>query len=202
MLLYNQEKHKRREDYVLKKLTWLLLVIIIFFLVSMNYNNIKLQIYKKIYKLDYEQYVEKYSKEYDVDKYLIFAIIKAESNFDDKAVSHKEAKGLMQLMYSTAQDVAEKIEIDLNEENILEPEININLGTKYISMLIQKYENINLALAAYNAGSGNVDGWINDGTLKSDGSDIENIPYTETNNYVRKILRDYDIYRETYQNNS
>ena len=68
------------------------------------------------------------------------------------------------------------------------------MGTKYISILIQKYNNINLALTAYNAGSGNVDNWINDGTLKSDGSDIEKVPFTETNNYVRKILRDYKIY--------
>ena len=87
----------------------------------------------------------------------------------------------------------------LNEENILEPDININIGTKYISMLIQKYGNINLALAAYNAGSGNVDGWIEKGTLKSDGSDIENVPFTETNNYVRKILRDYEIYKQIYE---
>ena len=105
----------------------------------------------------------------------------------------------MQLMYSTAEDIAKRIDIDLNEENILEPDININLGTKYISMLIQKYDNINLALAAYNAGSGNVDGWIEKGTLKADGSDIENVPFTETNNYVRKILRDYKIYKDIYE---
>lgn len=105
----------------------------------------------------------------------------------------------MQLMYPTAEDVAKKVNVDLNEENVLTPEININLGTKYISMLMQKYENINLALAAYNAGSGNVDNWIQDGTLKDDGSNIENIPYTETNNYVRKILRDYEIYQKLYK---
>ena len=105
----------------------------------------------------------------------------------------------MQLMYSTAEDIAKRIDIDLNEENILEPDININLGTKYISMLIQKYDNINLALAAYNAGSGNVDGWIEKGTLKADGADIENVPFTETNNYVRKILRDYEIYKDIYE---
>ena len=105
----------------------------------------------------------------------------------------------MQLMYSTAEDIAKRIDIDLNEEKILEPDININLGTKYISMLIQKYDNINLALAAYNAGSGNVDGWIEKGTLKADGSDIENVPFTETNNYVRKILRDYEIYKDIYE---
>ena len=144
------------------------------------------------------EYVEKYSKEYDVDKYLIYAIIKAESNFEKNATSNKGAKGLMQLMYSTAEETAKKIDVELTESNIYEPDININIGTKYISILIQKYGNINLALAAYNAGSGNVDNWINEGTLEKDGSNIENIPYVETNNYVRKILRDYDIYKKIY----
>ena len=153
----------------------------------------------KVYKLEYTEYVKKYANEYNVDEYLIYAIIKAESNFEPDAVSHRGAKGLMQLMYSTAEDIAKRINVNLNEDNILEPDININLGTKYISMLIQKYDNINLALAAYNAGSGNVDGWIEKGTLKADGSDIENVPFTETNNYVRKILRDYEIYKDIYE---
>ena len=153
----------------------------------------------KVYKLEYTEYVKKYANEYNVDEYLIYAIIKAESNFEPNAESHRGAKGLMQLMYSTAEDISKRIGIELNEDNILEPDININLGTKYISMLIQKYNNINLALAAYNAGSVNVDGWIEKGTLKSDGSDIENVPFTETNNYVRKILRDYEIYKNIYE---
>ena len=152
-----------------------------------------------MYKQEYTEYVKKYANEYGVDEYLIYAIIKAESNFEPNAESHRGAKGLMQLMYSTAEDIAKRINVNLNEDNILEPDININLGTKYISMLIQKYNNINLALAAYNAGSGNVDGWIEKGTLKSDGSDIENVPFTETNNYVRKILRDYEIYKNIYE---
>ena len=153
----------------------------------------------KVYKLEYTEYIKKYANEYNVDEYLIYAIIKAESNFEPNAESHRGAKGLMQLMYSTAEDISKRIDIELNEDNILDPDININLGTKYISMLIQKYNNTNLALAAYNAGSGNVDGWIEKGTLKSDGSDIENVPFTETNNYVRKILRDYEIYKNIYE---
>ena len=186
---------------LVKKIVILIILVIIGLSIcnKIDLKNIRNQIMMKIYKLEYSKYVKKYAKEYDVDKYLIFAIIKAESNFDQDAVSHREAKGLMQLMYSTAEEIAKKVNVDLNEENILEPDVNINLGTKYISMLIQKYGNINLALAAYNAGSGNVDGWIEKGTLKKDGSDIENIPFTETNNYVRKILRDYEIYKKLYE---
>lgn len=151
---------------------------------------------KQLYKKEYSEYVSKYSQEYGVEEELVYAIIKAESNFNPDAVSHQNAQGLMQLMYATAEEVAQKNGIQLTEENILDPEININIGTKYISELLKKYECMEVALAAYNAGSGNVDKWIKDGVIKSDGSDIENIPFKETNTYVRKIVRDYKIYQE------
>lgn len=197
-------KNARKEKKLLKLIKNIMILIISAIIVlsilgKIDYKSIKNQILKKMYKQEYTEYVKKYSKEYNVDEYLIYAIIKAESNFNQEAVSHREAKGLMQLMYSTAEDIDKRVDIEINEENILEPDININLGTKYISMLIQKYDNVNLALAAYNAGSGNVDGWIEKGTLKADGSDIENVPFTETNNYVRKILRDYKIYKQIYE---
>lgn len=104
----------------------------------------------------------------------------------------------MQLVESTAKDVAKKVDIQLTDdelkEKLLEPETNINLGTKYLSFLIERYQNVEVAITAYNAGIGTVDNWIEKGVIKADGSDIENIPYKETNNYVRKILRDYKIY--------
>ena len=153
---------------------------------------------KKLYKKDYSEYVSKYAEEYDIDENLIYALIKAESNFNEKAVSHQNAKGLMQLMQSTAQDLANRNQIKLTKDNILEPDININLGTQYIALLLNKYDSIEVALAAYNAGSGNVDRWIKNGTIKSDGSDIENFPYKETNTYVRKIMRNYKMYNELY----
>lgn len=185
-------------------LTKLLKKIIIFAIIIgivvlfLNYRNIKNFILKKIYIKEYTDYIEEYSRQYEVDSNLIYAIIKAESNFNEEAVSNKEAKGLMQLMYSTAIDVAKILKIDIDEEKILEPKYNIMLGTKYISMLIAKYNNIGLALAAYNAGSGNVDKWISENTINSNGDNIENIPFKETNNYVRKILRDYRIYEQLY----
>lgn len=164
--------------------------------------NIQNKILKIIYPIKYENFVENYSTKYEVDKNLIYAIIKAESNFNQQAVSNKEAKGLMQLMPQTAEDIAKKLDIEVTKEEIskklLEPEFNINLGTKYISNLLAKYSNIELALTAYNAGSGNVDTWVENGTLMADGSNIENIPYKEKNNYVRKILRDYEIYKKLY----
>lgn len=165
----------------------------------LNIDEIKIIIQETIYPKKYSQEVSKYAKEYNVDEELIYAIIKAESNFNENVKSNKGAIGLMQLMYDTAKDVAKKIGITIEENTLYKPDININLGTKYISILLEKYGCLELALAAYNAGSGNVDTWINNGTLKKDGSNIENVPYKETNNYVRKILRDYKIYQEIYK---
>jgi len=159
-------------------------------------------ILKKIYPMTYSEYVYKYSKENDIDPLLVFAIIKAESNFDTNVTSSSGAIGLMQLMPSTAEEAGEKIGTDVVVKEILyNPEKNIKIGTSYYKHLLDRYnESYLIALAAYNAGIGNVDKWIEQGVLKEDGSDIENIPYKETNNYVRKIVRDYKIYKDLYEN--
>ena len=163
------------------------------------------KILKIIYPKNYKEVVSIYAEKYGVDENLVFAVIKAESNFDENAVSHREAIGLMQVMEGTAKDVAKKygIEIDSNraKEEILNVQNNINIGTKYLAVLLEKYGNKELAVAAYNAGIGTVDNWIEKKIIKSDGSDIENIPYKETNNYVRKILKNYQVYEELYRNN-
>ena len=159
---------------------------------------------KIIYPKTYKEAVTIYKDMYNVEENLIFALIKAESNFDSKAVSNSNAIGLMQLMEETAKDVAKINKIELNEKNVKENLFDIykkiEIGTCYLSGLLEKYKNKEVALAAYNAGIGTVDEWINSGIIKNDGTDIENIPYKETNNYVRKILRDYKIYEDLYKN--
>ena len=152
---------------------------------------------KSLYATKYDDLVNKYSEKYDVDPLLVFAIIKAESNFDADVVSQSGAIGLMQLMDNTAKETAPKAQVEYNsKEDLLDPEININLGTKYFSILHEKYGNITIALTAYNAGTGNVDKWLETGVLQKDGTNAEEIPFKETNNYVRKILRDYEIYKK------
>lgn len=158
-------------------------------------------ILKQIYSLKYANYVEKYAKENNLDVMLVYAIIKVESNFEPNITSTSGAMGLMQIMENTAYEIAEKKGIELlTKEVIYQPEINIMLGTAYFAQLLKTYDgNINLSLAAYNAGIGNVNKWIEKGIIQADGSDIENIPFNETNNYVRKILRDDRIYRKLYE---
>ena len=162
--------------------------------------NIKQIILQKIYPKKYSEYVEKYAQEFNVDPLLIFSMIKAESNFKEKAKSSSGAKGLMQLMEATANEIADKIDEPLVEdESLLEPEKNIMIGTKYYSELLKNFDgNMLLAITAYNAGMGNVNQCIRDGIIKADGSDIENIPYKETNMYVRKIINNYRMYQTIY----
>ena len=188
----------------MKKTIKFLIILIIFLLLYFylfKVLEIDKIVMKKIYPLKYSEYVEKYAEEYNIDKYLVYAIIKAESNFEESAKSTSNAVGLMQIMESTAIETANKIELDITEQDLFDPELNIKLGIKYFTDLLEKYKgNYNLSIIAYNAGIGNVDKWIQEGTIKEDGSDIENVPFKETNNYVRKILRDYEIYKELYKN--
>ena len=174
----------------------IVVVIVVFLIFARN------PILKIIYPRTYEEAVLIYSEEYGVDDNLILALIKAESNFDANAISNRNAIGLMQLMQETAKDVANQNGIELDDENI-EQELsdvykNVQIGTCYLATLLKRYENKEIALAAYNAGIGTVDNWIDKGIIKADGSDIENIPYKETNYYVRKILRDYEFYNNLY----
>ena len=174
----------------------IVVVIVVFLIFARN------PILKIIYPRTYEEAVSIYSEEYGVDDNLILALIKAESNFDANAISNRNAIGLMQLMEETAKDVANQNGIELDDENI-EQELsdvykNVQIGTCYLATLLKRYENKEIALAAYNAGIGTVDNWIDKGIIKDDGSDIENIPYKETNYYVRKILRDYEFYNNLY----
>ena len=176
--------------------------VIVIFMVIILFVLFKDKLLKILYPKTYSEIISVYANEYSVEENLIYAVIKAESNFNNEAVSNKSAIGLMQIVEGTAVEVVKRNGIELNTENIkqelLDIDNNINIGTKYLSMLLEQYGNIEVALAAYNAGIGTVNNWIEKQIIQADGSDIENIPYKETNNYVRKILRDYDIYNYLY----
>lgn len=119
----------------------IVLIITIAYQVITKIFNIPEKVMKKVYPKEYSEYVEKYSAEYGVDSLLVYAVIKAESNFDDSVVSKSDAKGLMQLMDSTAEEIAGNIIDDTNFETdmLFDAEINIMLGVKYLSELLERY---------------------------------------------------------------
>lgn len=177
------------------------LAIVLILILLFDILNVKEFALKQRYKQKYSEYVNKYAQINNIDPMWIYAIIKVESNFNENATSNSGAKGLMQLMDETAKEMANDIGLENFESKMLyNPEINIMLGTKYFDDLLTKYnENYYLAIAAYNGGIGNVDNWINKGIIKSDGTDIENIPYKETNMYVRKTVNSFYTYTKLYK---
>ena len=180
-----------------KKIIIVVTILLILLLLAFNYKNIL----KIKYTTRYSEYVEKYAKEEQIDPLLIYAIIKQESNFNPKAVSNAGAMGLMQLMQETANEVAENEVIEFKqEETLFNPEKNIQLGVKYFAGLKRQFQNDEIALVAYNGGSGNTQKWLSDGTIKVEEGhiNIDDIPYSETKNYVKKILKYYQMYKEIY----
>ena len=124
------------------------------------------------------------------------AIIKAESNFIEDAHSGK-ASGLMQLTDETAVWVAEQIGKDADKIELNDPRDNIELGCYYIRYLIDYYEgNVDVALAAYNGGMGNVDRWLESGRYSDDGKTLKSIPFKETREYVKRVNNEKVVYEK------
>lgn len=155
---------------------------------------------KTLYPLNYQEHIIKYSDKYDIDPFLVAAIIRVESKYYTYAMSSKGAMGLMQILPTTGKWAAEEIGItNFNNEMLYNPEINIEIGCWYISKLLKQFNNnIRLIVAAYNGGSGNVSKWLNDPEYSSDGKNLNNIPFKETDQYVEKVIKSYEIYKKLY----
>lgn len=151
------------------------------------------------YPLKYEDIILRESSKYNLKKELIFAIIKCESGFDEKAYSHADARGLMQITPETFEWLKKCYtheNLDISElEN---PEVNISYGTLFVSILIKKYKNEEVALSAYNAGMTTIDRWLSDRKMSDNGLTLKYIPYKETRNYVKKVIRAKKNYKKLY----
>lgn len=156
---------------------------------------------KLLYPLEYKEAIIKYGQLHKIDPPLIAALIKTESNFDSQAESKKGAKGLMQITPSTGEWIAQTMGLESFDESMLfDPETNIKLGSWYVEHLSDYYKgSFELVFAAYNGGRGNVDKWLKDRSLSHDGMSLDEIPFSETENFVKKLRKNYDIYKSIYK---
>jgi len=153
------------------------------------------------FPLKYRDVVEKYSEQYNLDPYLVLAVINVESRFRHDAVSPKNARGLMQITGKTGEWIAGKLQIaDYSEEKLFDPQTNIMMGCWYLSTLYQEFGDLDLMLAAYNAGSGNVSQWLKNSKYSADGKKLDSIPFRETEQYLVKVKRNQNIYKKLYKN--
>jgi len=145
--------------------------------------------YELLYPTPFAEAVEAAAREFDLERSLLFAVIRQESLYRVDAVSSAGATGLMQLQPGTAGDVARDLGNDApSRVDLLDPAVNVRLGAARLAALIERFDdNIVPALAAYNAGPAAADRWLPPEPLDGD-IWLENVPYNETREYVRRVL--------------
>lgn len=153
--------------------------------------------FRLLFPIPYAEIVEEAAAEHGIDSLLVVAIMRTESHFDTGAVSPRGARGLMQLMPETARWAAEQMPLPgYRPELIDEPKVNITVASWYIRFLLDLFEQRTVvAVAAYNAGPGTVQGWLDKSVWQGTLSTAEQIPFAETRAYVRKVAEAYRMYR-------
>lgn len=174
-----------------------LTVVLIFGLVSFAFAFAPSLLFKSMYPLRYEDEITASAATHGVDPYLVAAVIRSESSWDPEASSHQDARGLMQLMPETAQDMVAKGLVDgkrYSYENLEDPTVNIEYGCAYLSYLLTYFNGAtDRAIAAYNAGMGNVDGWAKQDKLLHNA-----ITFPETQAYLVRVNMAKARYQELY----
>lgn len=193
------QKRKRRPAVV-----FLVIVLVVIAAVGcvklLQYAKLKMEYAS--YPRTYSELVNKEAEQAGVDPNLVYAVIRQESGFDANAVSHAGAIGLMQIMPDTFSWLQTKMDAqdhrEYTEQDLYDPETNIRFGCKLLSILTGRYENLKTALAAYNAGMGNVDQWLKNSAYSKDGKALSEIPIGETRTYAEKVLQNYAKYQTLY----
>ncbi|MCL2463168.1 MAG: lytic transglycosylase domain-containing protein [Defluviitaleaceae bacterium] len=148
------------------------------------------------YPLKHLDIIRENAGKYGLDPAFVCAVIHTESKFRENALSPKGASGLMQITEPTADWIAAQLGVNnYSYDDIFEPSLNIKLGCYYLNWLLQRYGgDERLALAAYNAGFGNVDKWLRSPDYSADGNSLSFIPFQETRDFVQRVESGARIY--------
>ena len=155
------------------------------------------------FPLPFRDSVERYSRAQDLDPFLVSALIRQESEFNPKIISHANAYGLMQLLPSTGRELARHFGVRrLSASQLLTADRNVQLGTYFFRNLMNSFGGqAELALASYNAGPGRASLWRTWGPFREQAEFIEIVPFHETRGYIQIVLRNADVYRRLYAGN-
>ena len=158
------------------------------------------QFWEMLFPLPYRAELDKASREQDLDLYLLAGLIRQESEFDPKALSHANAYGLTQVRPATGRQYAGKLGIPrFTNRMLFQPAANVEIGSSiFRGMLAQNNGRVEQTLAAYNAGPGRLTRWLGWNEYREPAEFIESIPFTETRDYVQAVLRNADLYRRLY----
>ena len=157
------------------------------------------EITEVIFPLEHWDLIRKYAVARKLDPHLVAALVAQESTFDPSARSSANAWGLMQLLPSTGRRLARAEGIRrFSSTRLTDPDTNVKLGTRYLASLIQRFGAEHFALASYNAGEARVARWRAERPGIESEEFIDDIPFPETQNYVKKILGTAEDYRQVY----
>lgn len=150
------------------------------------------------FQLKYKDLILSYSREYDLEPTFVCGVIFTESRFREDAVSRVGARGLMQIMPKTGEEIADALGEPFDVDKLLEPETSIRYGCYYLRQQFNRFDqNPAVALAAYNAGPNKAAQWLSEYGLDSRGR-IAYIPYEETRNYVNRVFQAQENYANLY----
>lgn len=150
-------------------------------------------LYPYLYPRYYDKLVKKYSKKYDVEEALIYSIIKEGSKFNSNLISKSSYFGLMQIDLKTAR----LYEPSITTKNLLDPETNISIGVKHLESLLSNFDdNISLTIASFHSGKKLISNWKLD---KNGDIDVEQIPYLDSQEFIKRVITDYYKYKNLYK---
>ena len=150
------------------------------------------------FQLKYVDLIQTYSREYDLDPTFVAGVIHTESKFNERAESRVGARGLMQIMPKTGEEIAKALGESFDVDDLYNPETSIRFGCYYLRQQMDRFDqNAAVALAAYNAGPHKASQWLSEYGLDSKGG-IAYIPYEETKNYVKRVFQAQENYASLY----
>jgi soluble lytic murein transglycosylase len=158
------------------------------------------EFWKLAFPLPYRTDLERFAKVNGLDPFLVAALIRQESEFNPKAVSRMNARGLTQILPGTGRELSQKLKVrPYATASLFVPAVNLQLGTFYLKTIVDhlggRWE---AALAAYNAGPSRARAWSSWGEFREPAEFIETVPFAETRNYIQTVLRNADTYRRIY----
>lgn len=156
------------------------------------------EIKKEMFPKKFEAEIKASAEEFDIEEELVFAVVKCESSFKKDAKSSAGAIGLMQIMPDTGEWLGDKLGLEIKIDDLYEVQTNVRLGCSYLRFLFDRFEDEKAVIAAYNAGHGRVKQWLDNKEYSADGKTLDNIPFSETKQYVEKVMNAYENYKEIY----
>jgi tetratricopeptide (TPR) repeat protein len=157
------------------------------------------RVLRVVFPWPWRRVIEAEARQFDIDPYLLAAVIRQESGFRRAIVSHAGAWGLMQIMPGTARMTASRLGLPWHERLLTAPDANVRVGAAHLAMLLRRFRGtLAPALAAYNAGARPVERWAHRPGAKDAFWFIEEIPYPETKGYVRSVMRNLAVYQALY----